>query len=400
MTDITAQKQLEGQLIAARDKAQEADKLKSTFLANMSHEIRTPMNAIIGFLEFLPTEDDLDNASRKEYMRIVSDNANQLLKLIGYILDISKIDAEQMRIVPEPPNVNTLMQDIRSSFMASGAAGGKPVELLVIRPGDDEHDVFTVDSARLRQILSNLIGNALKFTDSGFVKYGYQVPPSGLHFMVEDTGIGISKEKLEDLGKPFHQLHAAADSGKYGGTGIGVAISFNLIKLMGGSYKVSSEVGKGSRFEFIIPCMEINGPQSLEDAITGANQAEEAPGDYTGRTFLIVEDMEASMGYLKTLLRHSNANILTAIDGYEGVEIVRNNPDIDMVLMDVRMPGMNGLEATMNIKEIRPDLPVIGQTAFTSEEDKDSMQAAGFDDWVAKPVNRPELTRKIRKHLK
>ncbi len=258
MIDITAQKHLELQLITARDQARESEKLKSSFLANMSHEIRTPMNAIIGFLGVLSEDEEIDRETQSEYMRIVSDNANQLLKLIGDILDISKIDAGQMKIAPSLSNVNVLLHDIRSSFIASGAiTPGKQLELIVDESGQDPGGEFTIDAARLRQIVTNIVGNAIKFTDTGHVKFGYQVLPEGLEFYVEDTGIGISKDKLENLGKPFHQLHDARESAKYGGTGIGLAISTNLVKLMGGRFGVQSTLGKGTTFTFTVPCPEI-----------------------------------------------------------------------------------------------------------------------------------------------
>ncbi len=263
LIDITEQKQLEQQLINARNKAEESDRLKSTFMANMSHEIRTPMNAIIGFLEFMINEDDMPAGEQKEYMRIVSSNANQLLKLIGDILDISKIDAGQMQIRPEQTDVNVMLRDIRSSFMASGAMStDKQTELIVDESGQDKTGLFILDSARLRQILNNLVGNAIKFTDRGHVRFGYRMEGEILHFFVEDTGIGISKEKLADLGKPFQQLHDVSVASKYGGTGIGLAISINLVKLMGGAFSVSSEPGKGSLFQFTIPAVR-SYPDSL-----------------------------------------------------------------------------------------------------------------------------------------
>ncbi len=399
--DITDQKVFELELINARKKAEESEKLKSTFLANMSHEIRTPMNAIIGFLEFLTNEEDITPEEQKEYMRIVSDNANQLLKLIGDILDISKIDAGQMHITPEETNLNVLLQDIHASFMASGVMNAeKHIELLVNEEGQDQRELFSIDSVRVRQILNNLIGNAIKFTDNGYVKFGYKVIKEGLHFSVEDTGIGISKEKIESLGKPFHQLHDQSLSYKYGGTGIGLAISINLVRLMGGRFWVESEPGKGSTFHFYIPCKEV-------EAINGAHpysevfKNQEVPDyDLHGHTILIAEDVSTNLGYLKALLQPTRATLLIALDGEEAVEMVRTHPEIEIVLMDVRMPGMDGLEATIHIKDLRPELPVIGQTAFMSKEDQESMTLAGFDDFIGKPIKGMELHEKINWFLK
>lgn len=253
LIDITGHKELESELINARVEAEASDKLKSTFLANMSHEIRTPMNAIIGFVDFLSAEEDVERDEQKEYLRIVSDNAHQLLQLIGDILDISKIDAGQMQIHPDNTDLNLLMADIRASLMASGQMEGKQIELINDESGQDPSGMFVLDSARVRQVLNNLLGNAIKFTDEGYVRYGYRVENGELYFWVEDTGVGIAPEKIADLGKPFHQVHDASVASRYGGTGIGLAISSNLVKLMGGTTGVQSEPGKGSNFYFTHP---------------------------------------------------------------------------------------------------------------------------------------------------
>ncbi len=255
MRDITERKLLEMELIKARDQAKESDRLKSTFMANMSHEIRTPMNAIIGFLDLLCGEgaDELDAETKKEFTHIVTSNATQLLKLIGDLLDISKIDSGQMRIAPELGNLNETMRNIYASFTATKGFDDKAVKFILDESGNDESGIFVMDFTRVRQILDNLIGNALKFTDRGQVKYGYNVTPEGLKFFVEDTGIGIAKDKLDELGKAFTQLHDASLAAQYGGTGLGVAISKNLVMLMAGRFDVESELGKGTRFEVTIP---------------------------------------------------------------------------------------------------------------------------------------------------
>ncbi len=266
--DVTMRKQMEEQLIQARNKAEESDKMKSLFMAHMSHEVRSPMNAIIGFLELLSGEEDLPQDEQQEYIRIVNQNANQLLKLISDLLDISKIDAGQMKIVPEMGNLNTVLQDICASFLASKViAHDKDMQLIVDKSGEDPLGMFALDYVRLRQILTNLIGNAIKFTDQGHVKYGYSPTPDGLRFYVEDTGIGISPEKIKDVGKPFLQLHDRSKASKYGGTGIGLAISRNLVELMGGHFEVRSEIGKGTTFEFTLPLTEMMESGDLEDLL-------------------------------------------------------------------------------------------------------------------------------------
>ncbi len=228
-----------------------------TFMANMSHEIRTPMNAIVGFLDLLNNEGgQLDKSTREEFMGIITDNADQLLRLISTLLDISKLDAGQMKLNLFRNDLNMLMDNIHKSFSASQMLNGKPVDFILTKPGHEAPTEFLLDYTRLRQILDNLIGNALKFTDSGYVKYGYDMVPGGLRFHVEDTGIGIAEEKLNGLGKAFNQLHNPALASKYGGTGIGVAISKSLIELMGGKLEVTSRLGEGTTFSFTIPYKE------------------------------------------------------------------------------------------------------------------------------------------------
>ncbi len=260
LMDITDQKRLENDLIQARNQAEESDRLKSTFMANMSHEIRTPMNAILGFLELIFSEDmELEPQTEKEFVRIITDNAHQLMKLINDLLDISKLDAGQVKIVSKKGNLNTLMQDIQASFITSGViAPDKKMELRVDTSGQDPVGEFTLDYFRLRQVLNNIIGNAIKFTDQGYIKFGYRPTLQGLHFFVEDTGIGISGEKIKDIYRPFHQVYDESKAAQYGGTGMGLAICKNLVELMGGSLQVCSEVGKGSCFEFTISCAEIS----------------------------------------------------------------------------------------------------------------------------------------------
>ncbi len=398
--DISEQKEFELELINARKKAEESEKLKTTFLANMSHEIRTPMNAIIGFTDFLLNEEDIPREEQKEYMRIVSDNANQLLKLIGDILDISKIDAGQMRIIPEETNINVLLQDVHTSFMASSVMQqGKEIELQVCKKKQDQWGMFTIDNVRVRQILNNLIGNAIKFTEKGHVKFGYSVTQEGLHFFVEDTGIGISKEKIAHLGKPFHQAHDRSLASKYGGTGIGLAISFNLIRLMNGKSWVESEPGKGSIFHFCIPCKEI--ALSKDIHYTEPVTAQEIP-EYKlkGHTILIAEKKSTNLGYTKILLRPTEATLLFAHTGEEAVKTVEAHPEIELMIIDLNIPGMNSIEATIHIKEMRPDLPVIGETVSLTEEEKEGIIFAGFDDLIEKPVKGIELHEKINWHLK
>ncbi len=258
LLDITDQKQLEEELIKERDRAEESDKLKTTFMANMSHEIRTPMNAILGFLELIFSEDILlEDDMKKNFVRIITDNANQLMGLINDLLDISKLDAGQVKINPMTDDLDKLIRDVHTSFLTSGTSLlEKDIDLIYDIPEEGKQTMYCLDFFRLRQILNNLIGNAIKFTDKGHVKYGYHVKNRELHFYVEDTGIGISPDKIAEIGRPFHQVHDQSKAVQYGGTGIGLAISKNLIELMGGSLQIHSVFGKGTRFEFVLSPVE------------------------------------------------------------------------------------------------------------------------------------------------
>ncbi len=401
LSDITQQKTLENELIAARDQAQKSDLLKSTFLANMSHEIRTPMNAIVGFLNLLGGDEEIPRDTQKEYIRIVQDSADQLLTLIGDILDISKIDAGQMKIIPEPLQVNALLTDMLSSYRTNEKImAGKDIELIMEAPASEELVVRTIDPNRLRQVLGNLVGNAIKFTDKGHVKFGYKAAGDKLAFFVEDTGIGIDAKEMGNLGKPFHQVHDTRHAAKYGGTGIGLAISMNLVKLMGGDFSVKSEAGKGSLFEFTIPSGSTEPETPVKQEETPASTGALKSPDFSGATLLIAEDTYTNFFYLKTLLRHSNATIIHAWNGQEAIDAVKEHPEIDLVLMDVKMPVMDGIEAVKHVKALRPDLPVIVQTAYAMHDDRHRMIEAGFGDYIAKPINRDELFEMIAKYLK
>ncbi len=254
ISELTEQKRLECALIDAHKRAEEALQQKSVFIANMSHELRTPLNAIVGFLDLLYREElEVDEPMKKDFVDIITNNAAQLLKLIGDFLDISKMEAGQMTLSPVEGNLNSLMRSIYLSFSASPALRRDSVDFRLDIPDGEDSSEYLLDYSRLQQILENLIGNALKFTEKGYVRFGYSVTSDCLQFFVADTGIGIAKDKLANLGKPFNQLHDSSLSAKYGGTGMGLAISKNLVELMHGTFRVQSELGRGTTFLFSIP---------------------------------------------------------------------------------------------------------------------------------------------------
>jgi PAS domain S-box-containing protein len=386
-------KQLENELIRAKDKAEESDRLKSAFLANMSHEIRTPMNGILGMTQLLAIP-DISSDQRKEYLELINKNSETLLNLIDDIVDVSKIEAGQMKIIRKPFRLNPLFDQLNMLFSSSSVyKSKKDLKLLTSKSLPDSTTIFT-DPDRLRQIFINLIGNSLKFTESGHIEFGYTLESEKLLFFVKDTGIGISTEKQEVI---FDRFTQADDSltRKFGGSGLGLAISRGLIELLGGNIWVNSTLQHGSTFYFTIPYIP------AEESEEQDKMWMESPSDFnwSGRTFLIVEDDKVSFKFLEGIFRKTAATILHADNGIKAIEFCKSNPEIDIVLMDIQLPEMSGLDATRIIKAIRKTLPIIAQTANAMSDDKEKCLEVGCVDYVSKPINVNLLFHKIEKHL-
>ncbi|MBN2610503.1 MAG: PAS domain S-box protein [Bacteroidales bacterium] len=386
--------QLEYELVKAKEKAEESDKLKTAFLANMSHEIRTPMNGILGFAEML-NDESLSVGNRKKYLDIIHSNGKMLINLIDDIIDFAKIEAGQINIVPQDFSLNTLLSQIHSSFLTEQIKkDSSKVKLVVKKSLTNEDSYINADPNRLRQILTNLIGNSFKFTDTGFIEFGYKKTRNNyLHFFVKDTGIGIASDKLKVIFDRFIQADSSSTR-KYGGSGLGLAISKGFAELLGGQMWAESEEGKGSIFHFTIPYVSAKKVQG-EDI---AKRRPKKNYDWEGKVFLIAEDDKFSYKFLESFLKQTKAEVLHAIDGKEAIDICLKN-NIDLVLMDIQMPEMNGLQATEVIKKFNKHLPVIAQTANAINEEKQKCYEAGCDDFVTKPVNIAELYSKIDKWL-
>jgi PAS domain S-box-containing protein len=373
----------------ARQKAEVSDRLKSAFLANMSHEIRTPMNGIIGFSEMM-ADPDLSAADRNEYAKIIIDSSRQLLAIVNDILDISRIEAGLVFLAKEIVCVNEMINALFSFFEPQVAFKNlilKPVKSL----GDRESDIKT-DKTRLRQILTNLLNNALKFTEKGKIEFGYTVQEGWLQFYVQDTGIGIPADLHEKIFEPFRQAELEI-SYQYGGTGLGLSISSKLAELLGGKIWVESEPGKGSVFYFTIPY----NPTATDIDPQPAGEKETVL-QASGTVILIAEDDNTNYLFLETALSKEKIILIRAMNGFQAVEKCKENPAIQLVLMDIKMPVMNGYEATRNIKQIRPDLPVIAQTAYAMTEDRKKALEAGCDDYIAKPIRITELLKVVSKY--
>ncbi|MBN2484488.1 MAG: PAS domain S-box protein [Bacteroidales bacterium] len=383
--------QLEYELVSAKLKAEESDRLKTAFLANMSHEIRTPMNGILGFAEML-NDDSLREHDRKKYLDIINSNGKILINLIDDIIDFAKIEAGQINIVKHDFSLNALLNQILNSFLSESLRKERSNVTLSLEKGlNDDNAYIKSDPVRLRQIITNLIGNAFKFTSKGGIEFGYTLKPDNLlEFYVKDTGIGINPDKLTLIFERFVQADSSR-SRKYSGSGLGLAISKGLVELLGGKMWAESQVNIGSTFYFVIPYLTA----AVKKSETADEKKPKSAYDWSGRKVLIAEDDFFSYKFLEGFIRQTNADVFHADDGSKAVEICSANNDIDIVLMDVQMPEMNGLDATRAIKGFRQKLPIIAQTANAIAEEKQKCFEAGFDDFVTKPINISELFMKM-----
>jgi len=395
LRDKSQQKKYEQELINAKEKAEESDRLKSAFLANMSHEIRTPLNAIIGFSELLENP-SLFEKKRDEYLKYIESSGKSLLNLINDIIDISKIEAGQLKIKKRETDILNLLKETYATYKNMSAfSQSNTLELYLDLPDIDNLVVFS-DPYRLNQIVNNLLNNAIKFTEEGFIKLGLQIiQDKQLLFYVQDTGIGIPKEKQEEIFDRFGQAHDMFTKNQ-GGTGLGLSISQKLSRMLGGNMWVESNTNEGSVFYFTIPYDAIIKTQTEE---TTKEQEAMDHYEWNNKTILIAEDEEINYMFMLEALRITNANILWAKDGQETIDMCRDNKEIDVVLMDVKMPVKDGYEASREIKAFKPNLPVIAQTAYAMSGEKERSKAAQCDDFIAKPIRPKELLSVISKYI-
>ncbi|MDY0348500.1 MAG: ATP-binding protein [Tenuifilaceae bacterium] len=384
------------ELLTAKRVANEADMLKSNFLANMSHEIRTPMNGIMGFAQLLKDE-GLDKGSQLKYSDIICHNGAMLVNLIVDIMDISKIEANQFALSKSEVNIDNLIFELYTFFNEIKFKQEKDhIDLRLLNLNDDENNIFYTDELRLRQVLSNLIGNAIKFTNTGSVEFGYIRSEKEQHikFFVRDTGIGIPDDKKGIIFERFRQIEECSTR-KYGGTGIGLYISKHIVSFLGGKIWVESEENKGSTFYFTLPYSEV---KKSADNITIFKTSDKSY-NWNGKVILVAEDVEANFRLLQAILSKTNADIKWARDGQAAVDYCQQNPSVDLVLMDIQMPKLNGYEATSLIKKNNSAIKIIAQTAYAMPNDNIKCIEAGCDDYISKPINSALLLSKINAHL-
>ncbi len=395
----TRRKQVEKELVVAKEKAEESDNLKTAFLSNVSHEIRTPLNAVIGFSQLLG-EPELNNEDRNAYIDAISVNTETLLRLIDDIIELARIEAGEIKIMNELFEVKPLMERLYRNAEAIRHDLKKEHLTLIMTSSTDENLVLLSDKIRIRQVLLNLVKNALKFTNKGKVEFGYHLvssnrneQPDRVCFFVSDTGIGIEEDKIKFIFDRFRQLEDTYTR-IHGGVGLGLTISRNLVSLLGGEIWVESKVGIGSTFRFTIPLSSTAVSKGTEKV----NRSNTTP-EWHKKTILIVEDVDSNFRYLKACLKRSGATIIWAITGKQAIEALHRHPEINLVLMDLQMPEMNGYEATKIIKTFRKELPVIAQTSYAMSDDRQKALEAGCDDYIAKPIRSDDLLAIIAKYI-
>ncbi|MFC2103829.1 tetratricopeptide repeat protein [Bacteroidota bacterium] len=396
--DISERKISEEKLKNAKEVAEKSNILKSTFLANMSHEIRTPMNAIIGFISLLG-DSDITQAQKDEIMDLAQSSSNDLINIISDIIDISKIEADELTVNKSLNYVNAILAGIYKIYLRdTNYTLKESLKLkLELEPNGDRIAVFT-DKARFKQIMNNFINNALKFTDSGEILIGYkQVTRGGrklLKFYVKDTGIGIPQGKLSEIFDRYNQL--VDDRIKsYKGTGLGLTISKKLIELMGGQIGVESEEGKGSEFNFTLPYQVLDTPDITEEPKNKVSKKV----DWSTKSILVVEDTPSNYYLIENYLKPTKVKLYWAKSGKEAIDLFKANNKFDIVLMDIQLPGINGYEATKLIKAYNKNVPVIAQTAYALSEEREFSLSEGCDDYISKPIRKEFLFDLLNKHM-
>lgn len=384
--DITDIKQLISELITARDRAEESDRLKTSFLQNISHEIRTPMNGIMGFIDLL-RDNELQESEKTEYLNTIEKCGNRMLLIINDLIDISKIEAGVVQVNRIPFMPINVLRDLVNFFTPEAEREGLTIGL-------DADNILRLviasDQDKLYAALSNLIKNAIKFTHQGSITIKTLLKDEKVTFVVSDTGIGIPAKHQEKIFERFVRVENS-NMKSYEGTGLGLSIVKGYAELLGGTVEVISTEGKGSEFRFTIPARSASGKDDATDNknYTDLNNSENEEMEMT--KVLIAEDEETNRLYLKTLLKKRSYELITASNGKEAVDLFELNRDIKLVLMDIRMPVMDGYQATREIRKMDRDVIIIAQTAYASAADKDKVMAAGCNGYILKPIRKEEL---------
>lgn len=390
--DISEKRKILQEIINAKEKAEESGRLKTEFIQNMSHEIRTPMNGVLGFSELLDNP-ELSDEKRKRFIEIIRSSANQLLHIIDDIMEISVLETKQIKAEENPVCLNDLLHELFAIFNIKAI---KNKITLVLKNGLSEHEsTILTDKNKLNKVLNNLMENAIKFTTEGTVELGYKLKDKEIEIFVKDNGIGIKPESQKIIFERFSQAEKEL-SKKVGGLGLGLSIAKENAELLGGKISLISKIGEGASFYVTLPYKPVNLVPKIEKEEKKAIESKEK------YTILVVEDEEVNFMVIEILLEDKikfPCTIIRAKDGMEAIELCKNNAEIELVLMDIKMSKMDGYEATRKIKEFRPNLPIIAQTAYSSPEEKEKAFLAGCDDFISKPISKGVLNSKLKTYL-
>lgn len=382
---------LKSHLVKIRDaeqKAIDSDKLKTAFLQNISHEIRTPMNSIIGFSELLK-ENNSSEIEKAQYLNMIEKGSGQLLNIVNEVLDISLIETGNITLNKQKVDLNNLIDETYLLYKPLIKDG---IVFSSVKGLSDKSTIIKTDGTKVMQVLNNLLNNAIKFTDIGHITFGYSIVNNKLEFFIEDTGIGIQIDFHDDIFEQF--IKVSQDSSRlYEGVGLGLAICKGNIELLNGKIWIDSAPGNGSKFYFTIPY------EPIEEGEIKFPKKTYNTGNLEDLTVLVAEDDDINFFYIKEIFKGTGAEVLHAVNGREAVDLVQNNTKIDIVLIDIKMPVMNGYEAIKMIRESRPELPIIAQTAFALSNEMLKAFNAGSNDYISKPFKKEQLLSMVIKHL-
>jgi PAS domain S-box-containing protein len=383
--DITSLKTVQKELIKAKEDAEVSYKLKSNFLANISHEVRTPLNSVVGFSNLL-LDDDITKEAKAEYVEHINHNSEKLLQIIGDIIDLSRLESSQIEISYEEASINGIVTEVIEEARRQIRRNEKPIILTMRKVTNEMSDLIFTDQTWLKRVLNHLMDNAIKFTLEGFVELLYSKEGDNLSFKIKDTGIGINRDNLGHIFEEFKQ-EIDGHQRPFEGLGVGLTLAKEVVERMGGKIQVVSEKGIGSEFSFSIPFR----PAGTNKLKIKSHVLVNELIDWSSKKCLLVDDNKEVLIYVNRILLDTGIEIITARSGHEALEIVKNNPLIDVVLLDMQMPEMNGIEAAKEIRGLRKDLPIIAQTAFVFEHDQDIIIAAGCDACLIKPIRKDHL---------
>lgn len=391
LKDISNEKENDAELQRAKQKVEEADRLKSAFLDNLPHEIRTPLHAITGFTSLL-VDSELTYEERLEYIKFIQDSSNDILNLMDNIIEIAKLETNQIKPKKEKCYINNIIDRLLSDIESKQNILEKTnLEIKTSKGNDDQQFMIFSDPERIYQVYSHILNNALKFTDEGSIEFGYSFTTNNqIMFFVKDTGIGIAKDQQEIIFRKFSKS-GNINTNKNRGTGLGLALSKKIVELLNGEIKVDSNEGEGSTFSFFLPIEK-------EQKITITRPSVFGDINWSSKTILIAEDTESNYFFIEAFLERTKVNLLWAKDGNEAIEMFKNNK-VNLILMDIMMPEKDGYDTTREIKQLDPEIPIIAQTALALPDDEEKCYDAGCDYVLIKPINSDDLIASIKRFI-